>query len=359
MAYTTIDDPSQYFHTQLYTGSGSSGLSVTNDANAGDFSPDWLWLKPRSVSDNHTIFDSSRGFDRQLKIATDDEDTHSPARITRETDGFDVDTTDQNYNQSSATYVAWQWKVNAGSRTTFTESSNNPGGGRQVNQTAGISIIDYTGTGGNGTVAHGLSDTPNLVLVKARDTGTNDSWFTHWTDLLTDAARIIYWNNQDGEANNASAFNSTKPSSSNVTIGTNSGTNTDGKKYIMYCIQNIRGYSKVGRYVGNGSSDYGTFVNCGFAPQWLYVRRFDSGDNGQLIDRKRNSVGNTMDDFLIPDTSAAETSHANNIKVDFLSNGFRMRQTNGIVNANGGDYVYWAYAQLPQVSSDGIPVTAK
>ena len=147
MAYTTIDDPSEYFHTQLYTGNGSSGNSITNDANAGDFKPDWLWIKPRSASDNHVIFDSSRGSDRQLKIATDDEDTHSPARVTFETDGFDLDTTDGNYNGNGTTYVAWQWIANGGTRTTFTESGSNPGGGRQVNTTAGYSIIDYTGTG--------------------------------------------------------------------------------------------------------------------------------------------------------------------------------------------------------------------
>ena len=109
MAYTTIDDPSAHFHIQLYTGSGSSGNSITNDANAGDFKPDWLWIKPRSITDNHVMFDSSRGQDRQLKPnGTDAEDTHSPARITFETDGFDIDTTDQNYNQSSATYIAWR-----------------------------------------------------------------------------------------------------------------------------------------------------------------------------------------------------------------------------------------------------------
>ena len=95
MAFTTINDGSAHFHTQLYTGNGSSGLSITNGANAGDFQPDWLWIKPRSASDNNVVFDSSRGQDRQLKPnGTDAEDTHSPARITFETDGFDLDTTD-------------------------------------------------------------------------------------------------------------------------------------------------------------------------------------------------------------------------------------------------------------------------
>ena len=139
-------------------------MQVRNSANAGDFKPDWLWIKPTSLADNHVVFDSNRGSDRQLKFhETDAEDTHSPARITFETNGFDVDTTDQNYNQSSATYVAWQWKVNGGTTSSFNESGSNPGGNIQTNTTAGISIINYTGTGSNGTIAHGLSGLDSLI----------------------------------------------------------------------------------------------------------------------------------------------------------------------------------------------------
>ena len=48
MAYTTIDDPSKYFTTLLYTGNATDDRNLTNSANAGDFKPDWLWLKERS-----------------------------------------------------------------------------------------------------------------------------------------------------------------------------------------------------------------------------------------------------------------------------------------------------------------------
>ena len=77
MAYTTINDPSAHFFMNHYTGSGSSGLQVRNTANAGDLTPDWLWIKPTSLADNHVAFDSNRGFDKQLKVhSTDAEDTH-------------------------------------------------------------------------------------------------------------------------------------------------------------------------------------------------------------------------------------------------------------------------------------------
>ena len=88
--------------------------------------------------------------------------------------------------------MAAGWKANGASRTTFTESGNNPGGGRQVNTTAGLSIIDYTGTGGNGTIAHGLGVTPNWVIVRNRDGGNNDANFHHFTGLLSADDRIFY-----------------------------------------------------------------------------------------------------------------------------------------------------------------------
>ena len=66
MAYTTIDDPSAYFHTQLYTGDGASTNAITNDANAGDFQPDWIWIKRRDGADNHHVFDTSRGITKEL-----------------------------------------------------------------------------------------------------------------------------------------------------------------------------------------------------------------------------------------------------------------------------------------------------
>jgi len=161
MAYTTIDDPSAYFQTALYTGTGS-GFSVTNSGNS-DLQPDWVWVKDRSTTNDHKITDSSRLASGKPSItlesnttAVEFDDADPMSTDSFDTDGFTIGT-NGNYNTDGNTYVAWQWKANGGTRTTFTESGNNPAGGRQVNTTAGFSIIDYTGTGGaGGTIAHGL-----------------------------------------------------------------------------------------------------------------------------------------------------------------------------------------------------------
>ena len=44
-----------------------------------------------------------------------------------------------------------------------------------ANQTAGFSIVSYTGTGSAGTVGHGLGKAPSIIITKHRDY-TTDSW---------------------------------------------------------------------------------------------------------------------------------------------------------------------------------------
>ena len=145
MAYTTIDDSSAHFHTQLYTGTGSSH-SVTNDANAGDFKPDWVWLKERSSSGGHKIYDSTRGVQEAIQAQSSAGETTTAQGLTAfNTDGFTVGS-DGGHNQSSATYVAWQWKCNGG--TTASNTDGNVTSTVQVNSTAGFSMVAWTGNGG-------------------------------------------------------------------------------------------------------------------------------------------------------------------------------------------------------------------
>ena len=353
MAYTTIDDPSLYFQTLLYTGNSSSSRSLTNTGNS-DLQPDWLWVKNRTNGAEHGIWDSTRGAGKRLLIGTDaQEDQTNVASFN--SDGFTVNTGDI-INTNTHTYVAWQWKAGGGSgnRTTFTESGNNPGGGRQVNTTAGYSIIDYVGTGGNGTIAHGLGAIPKLVFVKNRDGGTNDSWFTHWTGLLGDN-KVLYWNSTDGAATNASAFNSTAPTSTNITVGTNSATNTDGDNYIMYAFTDIKGYSDFGTYEGNGDAD-GPFIYTGFKPAFIMLKSVDSAQVWSIRDSGREPT-NPAKLAIYANESGVESDHANN-SVDLLSNGFKLRNPYS-ENVNNETFTYMAFAEHPFVSSKGVPTTAR
>ena len=142
--YTTIDDPSAHYQTVLYSGTGNNDLAVTFDGNS-DLQADMLWFKNRNGTQGHEIFDSTRGVATSLRPHNSDPDNvDSPndRLMSFDSDGFELDD-DGNPNTNTSTYITWGWKANGGTRTTFTESGNNPAGGRQVNTTAGFSIIDY------------------------------------------------------------------------------------------------------------------------------------------------------------------------------------------------------------------------
>jgi hypothetical protein len=116
MAYTTIDDPSAFFQTTTYTGTGSSGNAITNSGNS-DLKPDWLWIKSRSDTEQHTMWDSSRGSTKRLMPdANNAEFVNSTQGVQSfDTDGFTTGDSDQ-YNKSSQSCVAWQWKANGGTK---------------------------------------------------------------------------------------------------------------------------------------------------------------------------------------------------------------------------------------------------
>jgi hypothetical protein len=356
MAYTTIDDASQYFQAQTYTGNAG----VNNIVNTGnsDLQPDWVWIKSTDLSQPHTIRDSSRGTNKFLYVSTADEGTNTYL-TSFNSDGFSLNATDNEVNGNSNTYVAWQWKVDGGTRTTFTESGSNPGGGRQVNQTAGISIIDYTGTGSNGTIAHGLSGAPNLVIVKNRDGGNSDSWFSHWTDIMDGDNRVVYLNNTDPQTTNATAFNSTKPDSSNITVGTNSATNKDGDAYIMYAIQNIKGYSKVVKYEGQSQSGASApFIYLGFKPKYCIIINAESGSRDKTIWDSGRHPFNPKNIQLYLNLNNAHDSVSTSSILDFCSNGIKIRGNNQKINGGSDSMFIWAIAEHPFVSSQGVPATA-
>jgi len=348
MAYTAIDDPSVYFQTALYTGDGNSTKAITNDGNS-DLQPDWVWTKVRSASNSHHLADTSRGITKQLTANnTNGEQTDASIHASVQSDGFTVGDAGS-VNANGATYVSWQWKANGGSRTTNTESGNNPAGGYQANTTAGFSIVDYTGTGANGTMAHGLGVVPQVMIVKNRD--QTDSWQVYHIDLGNN--KSLFLDNSDPVYTLTDIWNQTTPTSSVFTIGTSHRTNADAEKYIAYCFTPIQGYSKFGSYTGNGSTTDGAFVYTGFSPAWVLMKRTSGSEAWMLVDSKRPGF-NVIDDVLEPNDVAAEGASTD---IDLLSNGFKLRKDNS--NASGETYIYMAFAESPFVSSEGVPTTAR
>ena len=347
MAYTTIDDPSVYFQAQTYTGNGSDGLAVTNTGNS-DLQPDWLWIKKRSGSGQHVLVDSTRGTNKQLfSSLTDVEQTSTNFVASLDSDGFTVNDSSSGTGDTNATnggtYVAWQWKANGG--TTSSDSNGSITSTVQANTTAGFSIVTWTGSGtSNETVGHGLTTAPEVVILKPR---TESRHWLIWFDALGDNDKAFLFNNETAADNR---FGPNAPTSSVFGLYGNQG-NRDGTTFVAYAFHSVKGYSKIGSYTGNNSTD-GVFVYTGFKPAWLMVKKTDGTANWDITTAAISQ--NQIDERLRANLSNAEESSG---YVDFLSNGFKMRNTNG--SQNNGSYIYMAFAEHAFVSSKGVPVTAR
>jgi hypothetical protein len=357
MAYTTIDDGSEYFTTTLYTGNGSS-IDVTNSANSGNFAPDWLWIKERSSTSSHIIFDTNRpvsgGFAKHLHANETAAESGDSSELTAfGSNGFSYGS-DGKGNQSSQTYVAWQWKANGG-----TTSSNGDGSITatvQANTTAGFSIITYTGNGTSGaTIGHGLGKVPKWIVQKSRER-TDYNWQVYHEAVSSDAETdFLRLNTNAAVADDATIWNDTAPSSSVITLGNSIGGNANGEGIVVYAFAEIQGYSKFGSYTGNGNAD-GTFVYTGFKPAWVMIKHSSGTSNWTINDVARDPT-NVNNLRLFPNQNVAENSGSDSM--DMLSNGFKFRSTDSGNNGSGATYVYMAFAEHPFVSSKGVPVTAR
>ena len=348
MAYTTIDDPSAYFHTQLYTGTGSSN-AITNDGNS-DLQPDWIWLKDRSATNGHAVQDTSRGITNVLFTNGNDSENQYTNTVVDsvQSDGFTV-STNANSNTNTNTYVAWQWKSQGGS--TVSNSDGSITSTVQANTDAGFSIVTYTGNGADtATVGHGLGATPKMIIFKRRDSTNN--WIVYHNSL-TSASNFLSLNTTDAEATASNIFDDTAPTSSVFTLGFSAAVNANTSTFVAYCFAEKQGFSKFGSYTGNSNAD-GAFVYTGFKPAFVMIKRTDSTANWHMLDNKRDPI-NEADATLLANDSGAEFESSND--VDFLSNGFKLRANQ--TSTNVGTYIYLAFAESPLVGSDGTPTTAR
>ena len=212
----------------------------------------------------------------------------------------------------------------------------------KANLTAGFSIVSYTGNETAGaTFGHGLGIIPRVVLVKRRV--ASEDWIFGVGPILGSGEEGHYFklNDRAARATGNGPFNSTNPSSSVVTLGTDQAVNDNGEPYICYCFNEVSGYSKLSSYVGNGNSD-GIFVYTGFRVGWLLIKA-NLSESWYIYDNKRNPF-NVVDKEIRTDHNYAEGTF---ITADFLSNGFKIRATDSAYNQNGATYTYYAFAESP------------
>ena len=374
MAYTTIDDPSAHFQAIEYNGSGGLNLphNITNPGNS-NLQPDFVWIKDREAGYSHAIFDSSRGQNKLLYPDVSNTEVTTGANndfLSFNTNGFSVGApSDANSTNGGTTRkAAWQWKANGG-----TTSSNTDGditSTVQVNQEAGFSIILDGPHGNTNTraIGHGLGATPGLIIRRARNRGENWNTVPAWAKRPTLPGG--FWGLDTTSAyNDTGTTGVTAVSSTTFTVASDYSVNGN-YNYVTYCWAPIKGYSKFGNYWGNGNAD-GPFVYCGFQPAFIIIKRIatSSYSGWSAYDSAARGNGNTnlaQNLQLHAEYAEGKRGQGSDIGtgvtcvIDINSSGFKIRDSGSDeINDPFDEYVYFAWAEHPFVSSSGIPTTAR
>jgi len=350
MAFTNINNSTDYFITKLYTGNGS-----TQSITGVEFQPDWVWIKQRNGTEWHNLIDSVRGGTKVVYSNSSNAEATSSNLITSfDSVGFSIGNAAE-VNANTITFASWNWLAGG------TASSNTDGSitsNVSANTTSGFSIVSYTGTGSVTSFGHGLGVAPSFVIIKNRD--NTDDWTVFHLGISSGQGYIVLNSTAAAVTGSSRRFrygddsDGKIPDSSKVYLGTAGGVNTSGEDYIAYCFAEKKGFSKFGSYTGNGNAN-GPFIYTGFKPAWVMYKNISSVADWLIYDTKRIHSGTQLD-YLEPNTSDAEGF----IAVDVLSNGFKLTEASGDkFNTSGDTYIYMAIAEHPFVSSTGTPVTAR
>jgi hypothetical protein len=311
----TIQKPNKYMDALAYTGTGAS-----NSISSLGFSPDLVWIKNRGTTTNHAIYDTTRGTQAQLSSnTTGDEVTSSTGLTSFDANGFTIGTSTL-VNTNGTQYVAWGWDESV---------------------QAGMDIVSYTGNGANRTISHNLGVVPKMIIVKARTTAGADQGWPVWHTSIANTT-YLGLNSTSATATGADYWNSTSPTSSVFSVGTNAAVNANNDTYISYLFSEIEGYSKFGSYAGNASAD-GPFAWCGFRPRWVMIKNATSGGFWAILDTERN-LTNMVTTGLRADSSGADLA---GFDMDILSSGFKIRDSETGLNGSGNTIIFAAFAESP------------
>jgi hypothetical protein len=332
----TILQGIEYMGATTYSGDSTSNRVITTGGGS-----QFVWIKRRNSSTNNILFDVLRGAGDTLYSNLTNAAAANGSFYVQQfgTTGFTLGTGgDAADNITGGTYVAWSW--NAGT-TTVTNTAGSISAQVRANPTAGFSIVTYTGTGSAATVGHGLGVAPSMIFVKTRNITQN--WIVY--NSVLGKNQLLYLNSTDSAITNSDYWGTGGVTSTVFGLkGGGFSHNLASEPYVAYCFAPVAGYSAMGSYTGNASTD-GPFVFTGFRPRYVLIKRTDSTEDWIVMDSARNTF-NVANSSLFPNGAFSETTDSNR-QEDFLSNGFKIRSSGVWLNASGGTFVYMAFAENP------------
>ena len=354
---TDDDIPTKQFAAEKFTGNGGTQTIQLGDG----FQPDCVWIKNLGTTNSWIALDSSRGYNKTLKLEDSSvEGTDSYVGYGIESNFFGStgivanDGGSPGFNNNTHNYIVYGWRANGG--TTSTNTSGTITTTVQANQSAGFSIVTWTGTGTNNTqLGHGLTKEPAWVMIKNRNNTTPYSWICYHHNMASGGVKPT--NDQDilqlnsaGGRNTGSGGNTywdnSAWSDSVFVVGGDPGVNGSTNNMLAYCWHSVDGFSRFSQYTGNGNTD-GPVVFTKFRPRLVFIKALSGTENWQVRDTARSTYNDDSQVRLYFNSNAAEGTASTASPIDFLSNGFKVRGSNSEVNSNGGHYVYGAWADVP------------
>ena len=337
-------NPKENFNTLLYTGTGSNGNNITGLG----FRANFAWFKDRAFA-AHTIHNSVSGSRYYLASNnTEGQGNRSTRLQSFNSSGYTVGdgngTSGAYINSSGNSYVVWGWK-GAGDTQDLDGggTTNNDGtisSTTSTNVDGGFSIFKWTQTGYTDSVGHGLSKTPEVIIVKS--VNGSSGWWVYTKGNGT--GKGLRLDTNDAVTGTSSHFPTVD--SSKFVIGSEVYTGGSNIGYTGLAMHSVEGFSKFGTYKGTSDSD-GPIVNLGFRPAWIMVKRVDAAHDWVIVDNKRGNNYEGWDgsiSFLEANTEDAEDTDP---CIDMLSYGFKVRDTALRYNDNGDTYEYFAFAETP------------
>ena len=331
----TVTKGTDYFNTVLYTGDGSTAKEISLD-----FNPDFVWVKSRSDTEHHSLVDRVRG-DVALNSDQNIAEYSVSAFDWNTNNTVDVPYYASNYsmNTSGDNYVMWHWLANGSGSTNDDGATDST---VSVNTTAGFSIVTFTmPSSGQTTFGHGLGAVPDYIIAHPR--GSTGNWSVWVKPPMDSTDDYLQLNTTAAQGSYSTVWGAAVPTSSvfGATCGGLVPADTTG---VAYCFAEVAGYSKCGSFTGNGSAN-GPFIYTGFRPAFTMIKRTDSTGSWFMYDNKRDP-SNIVDEGLFADGNFAEGTQTNGM-VDYLSNGFKVRNTGTAMNASSGTFSYMAFAEFP------------
>ena len=324
-------DIDEAFSAYLYEGTGSA-KTITNGIDLSG-EGGLVWIKRRDDSD-YALQDTERGATKFVRSnTTGAEATDTTGLTSFNSNGFTLGVSNGDlHNKNNVDHVSW----------TFRKAPKF------------FDIVTYTGNGSARTISHNLGSAPSMIIIK--QTNTTRDWIVYHRSLGTAKHISLNQTFAAGPDNSGEYWGGTTPTSTQFSLGDYFAVNQNGGTYVAYLFAHNNGDGgfgpnadqdviKCGSYTGNGSST-GPVVNLGFGPQWLMIKRTDTGVyNWFIFDAMRGMPVGGADQYVSANLSDAEAGGSERFKI--TPTGFQLAATGGSFNASGGNYIYMAIRRGP------------